>query len=133
MSKAIKIGSTLLLSICLLGQQLSFSASAATEKKSDCKNNNSLGNNYEFVVVLPTSSLSVDDTSNELLSIRIDPDNRGQMNQLVSSLSEQNFEQEQMDFVTSQIPDLEMRSQIELQCTTDSIVDRDFTVVAFAD
>lgn len=134
MSKIINnISTTFILGICLLGQQLNLSVNAETEKKAHCKNNNGIGNNYEFIVVLPTSSLYLDDSGNALLSIRIDPGNQGQMNKLTDSLSEQNFNLEQINFVTDQIPDLEMRSQIQSQCIVGSPVDQDFTVIAFSD
>ncbi|MGL5804797.1 MAG: hypothetical protein ACRC11_05055 [Xenococcaceae cyanobacterium] len=133
MFKKIEISSTLIVGICLIGHQLTFLASAATEKKLHCKNNNGIGNNYEFVLALPTSSLNLDDVNNQLLAIRIDPGNQGQMNKLADRLSEDNFDLEQITFVTNQIPDLEMRSQIKAQCVVNSPVDRDLTIVVFAD
>jgi hypothetical protein len=133
MYKLVKLGSSLILGLCLLGQQFTLSVNAATEKKPHCKNNNGIGNNYEFVVVLPTSSLDLNDVNNQLLSIRIDPDNSGQMKKFTGTLSEDNFDWEQITFVTNQIPDLEMRSQIKDECFVNSPVDRDFTTIGFVD
>lgn len=103
---------------------------AASSKKDPClKNNNGIGNNYDIYVELPTNSLTLNDSANEILSIRIDPGNFGQVKKFKSKIAEQGFDTVEINFVVAQLIDAEKKLKvIELKCsTTDPMVDVDYT------
>jgi hypothetical protein len=107
-------------------------ASTATAMQKDpcLKNNNGIGNNHDIYVELPTNSLSLNDSLNQMMSIRIDPGNNGQMALFKNYLSEQGFDSnEEIEFAIEQVVDAEMKvKQNNLQCQTEEPVDRDYTL-----
>jgi hypothetical protein len=124
---------------CLLGSTFivpGFTGSVLAQGKPDpcLKNNNGIGNNYDIFVELPTNSQTLGDPNNQIISIRIDPGNPGQMQQLTSDLEEQSFNTEEIDFVVAQVWDAEMKTKsTNLQCYENSQVDRNYTLYVNAD
>lgn len=76
---------------------------APGKNKKACKSNNGIGNNYDIEVTLP---------NNEVVTIRIDPGNKGQMNKFAGYLAtEKNIDATVFDTVIKpQIIDAEMRA-----------------------
>lgn len=98
---------------------------AALDKKDPClKNNNGIGNNHDVFVELPIHSLSLGDVENEILSIRIDPGNSGQVKKFKEQLAQQEFDNLEINFVIDQLVDAEIKlKKTKLQC-----LDRDYPV-----
>ena len=106
---------------------------AVPHKKDPClKNNNGIGNNHDVYVELPTNSQTLEDSANEILSIRIDPGNPGQVKKFKGELAEQGFDTAEVDFVVAQLIDAEKKvKETALQClSSDPLVDVDFTLFA---
>jgi hypothetical protein len=83
---------------------------SAPYKKDPClKNNNGIGNNHDVFVELPTNSLSLEDEANEILSIRIDPGNSGQVKKFKLELTEKGFDIAEVNFVITQLLDAEKK------------------------
>jgi hypothetical protein len=131
MLKLAKLSNILVICLCLLGSSINLSATAEGKKDPCLKNNNGIGNNYDIFVELPTSSLTIHDLNNQILSIRIDPGNPGQMEKFRKSLKEKGFNPEEINFVVAQIPDAEMKAKTNnLQCALTSQVKKDYTLFA---
>lgn len=104
-----KLTSAALLSVLMTGSLIvepaisDTSTAPGQQNKKACKNNNGIGNNYDIDVTLP---------SGEVISIRIDPGNKGQMNKFAGylavekSVSANTFNTE----IKPQIIDAEMRA-----------------------
>jgi hypothetical protein len=102
---------------------------AALNKKDSClKNNNGIGNNHDVFVELPTNSLSLGDEANEILSIRIDPGNSGQVKKFRLELDEKGFDIAEVNFIIAQLVDAEKKlKETQLQCLSqDYPVDIDY-------
>ncbi|MGL4880318.1 MAG: hypothetical protein ACRC8K_04550 [Waterburya sp.] len=129
MLKLIKNTASIITITCLLGNCLSLPVLA---KKNPClKNNNGIGNNHDIFVELPTNSQSLNDPDNQILSIRIDPGNRGQMSKFQDGLAEQGFNTGEIKFVVDQVWDAEIRVKANnLSCPLDSQVEQDYTLFA---
>jgi hypothetical protein len=110
---------------------------AAPYKKDPClKNNNGIGNNHDVFVELPTHASFLGDVENEILSIRIDPGNPGQVQKFKGELTEQGFDNTEVDFVVAQLVDAEKKlKETQLQCfEQNSTVDLDYSLNSvFAD
>jgi hypothetical protein len=129
MLKLIKNMASIITLTCLLGNFLSLPVLA---KKDPClKNNNGIGNNHDIFVELPTNSQTLDDPDNQILSIRIDPGNHGQMSKFQDELVEQGFNTGEIKFIVAQVGDAEMKvKEINLFCNPDSQVEQNYTVFA---
>lgn len=102
-------------------------------KKNTClKNNNGIGNNHDIFVELPTNSQTLEDEANEILSIRIDPGNPGQVKKIKEELTEQGFGTTEVDFVVAQLIDAEKKlKETAFQCLDiDPPVDVNYTFFA---
>jgi hypothetical protein len=107
---------------------------AALYKKDSClKNNNGIGNNHDIFVELPSNSLSLGDEANQILSIRIDPGNSGQVKKFRLELDEKGFDIAEVDFVIAQLVDAEKKlKETQFQCLSqDYPVDLDYSLNSF--
>jgi hypothetical protein len=123
---------TVISTIYLITINCSIPVFAASSKKDPClKNNNGIGNNHDIFVELPTHSQFLNDSQNQILSIRIDPGNSGQVNKFKTELEANGFDNTAIDFVVAQLWDAEIKvKQTNLQCYLDEPMEKDYTFVA---
>ncbi|BAU64617.1 fibro-slime family protein [Stanieria sp. NIES-3757] len=128
-----KITAISVLGILMAGTWIVEPATSKTKKDPCLKNNNGIGNNYELSLVLPTKSTNLNDSKNEILDIRIDPGNSGQVAKLRTYLEGRNFNATQITFVMSQLLDLEIKTTnsngSKKKCVSGSTTDKDFTTI----
>ena len=136
MLKLIKITASIVTTVCVLSNPLSLPALSMSEvavtKKAPClKNNNGIGNNHDIFVELPINSQTLEDPHNQIISVRIDPGNSGQMKLFKSELKERGFNTTEIDFVIAQVWDAEIKVKTtNISCDSNSSIERDYTVFA---
>ena len=135
MFKLTKITTVAITISCILGYTLSLpgiATSIGLQQRDPClRNNNGIGNNHDTFVELPINSLALSDPSNQIISIRIDPGNSGQMQLFENDLVQQGFNLTEINFVVAQVRDAEIRVRnTNLQCSVSSQVDTNYAFFA---